>query len=555
MFAMRFLFILLLCHLSNLALIRAQIGRNPVFTHQDTLRGSLRPERTCYDVRFYHLKIRVNPADKSIRGSNLIRYTATEAFHTLQLDLFEHYAIEKIVFQGKSLPFTRDGNAFFVRFPSQQANNSQGELEVFYSGKPQVARMPPWDGGFVWKKDNEGKDWIGVACQGLGASSWYPNKDHLSDEPDSMRISCEVPTGLTCVANGNLLNTVRLSDGFTRFDWKVAYPINNYVVSLNIANYAHFTDTFTSTIDGQKLQLDYYVLPYNLQKAQKHFQQVKPMLACYEKFLGKYPFWKDGYCLVETPYLGMEHQSAIAYGNNYLNGYLGRSLTGYPLDFDYIIIHETGHEWWGNLVSMQDVADMWIHEGFCTYTESLYVECMKGKKAAYEYVAASSNIVQHDRPVEGLYGVNYEGSSDMYPKGALMLHTLRNVLDNDKRWFEVIKGILEEFSYQTITSKQLIAYINKKTGKNFDAFFEQYLRHTRPPVLVYSLKEGDTGAKLECYWKTDAKGFDMPLKVRYGGQEQWIYPTNTPASLSLKGNKGPLEFLTDQFYIETEILR
>ena len=548
-------FLCLLCLGCCLLRLPANAQRHPAFTRQDSLRGSLNPLRTCFDVTFYDLHLRVNIALKSIAGYNTIRYKVVQDFQKIQLDLFANMEIEKVVFNRKELKYKREGNAFFVDFPDIQKKGSTGEVTVFYKGKPIVARQPPWDGGFVWRKDNKGKDWVGVACENIGASLWWPNKDHYSEEPDSMRISCEVPTGLMCVANGNLLKTTDLKDGFTRYDWYVSYPINNYNVTLNIADYTHFSDEFTSTTDGEKLQLDYYVLPYNLEKAKKQFQQVKPMLACYEKFLGKYPFWRDGYALVETSYLGMEHQGAIAYGNQYLNGYLGQSTSSYPMQkqFDYIIIHETGHEWWGNSVSMRDAADMWIHESFCTYTESFYVECQYGKEAAQAFVQAYMTEVKNDRPIIGLYGVNYEGSSDMYPKGASMLHTLRHVIDNDKLWFGIVKGILEDFKYKIVSTDDIVAYINKKAGKDLTYFFNQYLRETNPPVFVYHLSEKDGKTELTYRWKADVKDFRMPLKVGFEtGKYQTLLPTLQTQKIVLDGKPADFRIAHELFYVLEE---
>jgi len=525
-----------------------------VFTRQDTVRGTLSAERACFDVLFYDLNIRVNPKEKSIKGFNRIKFLVVNDFNKIQLDLFENLKITKITQSGKELKFKREGNAFFVDFSQTQKKGKTEEVTVFYEGKPTIANNPPWDGGFTWRKDVNGNDWIGVSCEGIGASIWWPNKDHLSDEPDSMKISCEVPSNLMCVANGNLKKQTKLKDGYTKYDWHVSYPINNYNVSLNIAEYAHFNDTFKSTIDGTILQLDYYVLPENLIKAKKQFQQVKPMLECYEKYLGKYPFWNDGYALVETPYLGMEHQSAVAYGNQYKNGYLGRSLTNYPMDFDYIIIHESGHEWWGNLISMKDAADMWIHESFCTYTEGLYVECMKGKTESYKYWAAYIPTIQNDRPIIGIYGVNYDGSSDMYPKGAVMLHTIRNVVNNDELWFATIKGLLENFKYKTVTSDEVIAYINKKTGKDLTLIFDQYLKYRYPPTLVYKIEQKNDKIVLTYQWKADVKDFKMPIKVGFGNDFQWITPTSQPQSIELKGNAADFKIATDMFYMFLERL-
>jgi aminopeptidase N len=534
----------------------AQHTPSQIFTRYDTLRGALTPLRTCYDVYFYDLNLRVNPADQSIKGYNTIRYRTTAAFNKIQVDLFSNLKINRIVQHNRELTFERDSNAVFITFPQQQPNGIQDSITIYYEGKPIVAANPPWDGGFTWEKDQTGKDWIGVSCEGIGASLWWPNKDHLSDEPDSMRIRGEVPANLICVANGNLRNTTKLNDGFTRYDWFVSYPINNYNVTLNIADYAHFSDTYSAT-DGEKLALDYYVLRYNLDEAKKQFAQVKPMLACYEKLFGKYPFWKDGFALVETPYLGMEHQSAIAYGNNYLQGYMGMDLsgTGIGLTFDYLIIHESGHEYWGNSVSAQDHADMWIHESFCTYTESLYIECMQNKENAAKYIVGLRQSIENKTPIIAPMHVNASGSGDMYMKGANVLHTLRNAINNDKLWFELIHGIAQEFKIRNTNTEEIIGYINQKTGKDYTAFFNQYLRHADIPTLEYAIKGKGKKAELQYRWQADVKEFAMPVKVSFGkGAEKMIYPTTAWQTLSQKAGTGNFKVDTDSFYIRTQLV-
>jgi aminopeptidase N len=452
------------------------------------------------------------------------------------------------------LKFERDSNAVFIEFSQQQPKDIQDSITIYYEGKPIVAANPPWDGGFVWEKDETGKDWIGVSCEGIGASLWWPNKDHLSEEPDSMRIRCEVPSNLMCVANGNLRGSTKLNDGFTRYDWFVSYPINNYNVTLNIADYAHFSDTYTAK-DGEKLALDYYVLRYNLEEARKHFEQVKPMLACYEKLFGKYPFWKDGYALVETPYLGMEHQSAIAYGNNYMPGYMGMDLsgTGIGLTFDYLIIHESGHEYWGNSVSTQDHAEMWIHESFCTYSEGLYIECMQNKENAAKYIVGLRQSIENSSPIIAPLGVNGNGSGDMYMKGANILHTLRNAINDDKLWFELIYGIAQEFKIKNTNTAEIVQFINRKAGKDYTPFFDQYLRHANIPTLQYAIKGKGKKAVLQYRWLADVAAFNMPVKVSFGkGAEKMIYPTTTWQTLSEKGNTGNFTINTDAFYIHTQ---
>lgn len=533
------------------AAVQAQMVQE--YTRYDSLRGALTPLRSCYDVVFYDLNVRVNIKDKSIQGHNTIHYKAITDFQRLQIDLFGNMHISRIEHGNQDLKFERDSNAVFVNFPQIEKKGMTDSITVYYEGKPLIASNPPWDGGFSWEKDQTGKDWIGVSCEGIGASLWWPNKDHLSDEPDSMRISCDVLPGLMCVANGNLRRTTRLDDGYTRYSWFVSYPINNYNVTLNIADYTHFSDTYTAQ-DGEKLALDYYVLPYNENKARKQFEQVKPMLACYEKLFGKYPFWKDGFALVETPYLGMEHQGAIAYGNNYLPGYAGQDLsgTGIGLSFDYLIIHESGHEYWGNSVSVQDHAEMWIHESFCTYTEGLYLECMQNKEAAAKYITGLRKAVENREPILAPLHVNASGSGDMYFKGANVLHTLRNVIDNDKLWFEIIYGIAQEFKIKNTNTHEIIQFINSRTGKDYTYFFDQYLRHAALPVFEYRLKSKGKKLTLEYKWTADVAEFKMPLQVDMGnGKLVTLRPTTQWQSLTETGNANKFKVATDLYYIGT----
>ncbi len=494
----------------------------PIFTAQDSLRGTLSPLRTCFDVTYYDISLRVIPNEKKISGKNTIHYLVKADFKKIQLDLFENLAIEKILYHNKPLKFTRNGNAFFVNFDDIQKKNKRDSLTIFYAGTPTEAKNAPWDGGFSWKKDNDKNDWIGLSCEGIGASLWFPNKDHLSDEPDNgVRVACEVPSDLICVSNGKLFSTQKLSDNYTRYDWRTSYPINNYNITLNIGKYVHFGDIYMAE-DETKLALDYYVMPYNLEKAKKQFEQVKPMLKCFERYFGKYPFWNDGYALVETPYLGMEHQGAIAYGNKYQNGYNGRDLSqsGVGMMFDFIIIHESGHEYWGNNLSAQDHAEMWLHEAFTTYSEVLYVECMFGKAQADTYVNGYKKIVANAKPMLAPLGVNADAPGDIYFKGALMLNTLRNILNNDKLWFEILKGLQKDFSMKTTTTKEVINYINKKAKKDLTYFFDEYLKYAQIPTLEYYFEEDKTNAKtskgdkiLFFRWNSNQKNFAMPLII------------------------------------------
>lgn len=494
------------------------IEQSKEYTRADSLRGSLRPERTCYDVTFYELNIKLDTVKRTITGSNRIVFNVLQDFTTLQIDLFENLNVIDITMAGRQLKYRREFNAVFVEMPAKLEEGTSGEITVNYYGKPQEAKRAPWDGGFSWSHDINGKLWVGVSCEGLGASSWWPCKDYLGDEPDSMRMICTIPKGLKCVANGNDEGEIRNEDGTVTYRWFISYPINNYNVTLNIADYVHIHDEYTST-DESVLSLDYYVLSYNEAKARKQFTQVKPMMACYEKFLGKYPFWNDGYALVETPYLGMEHQGAIAYGNQYKTGYAGIDFSRIGLDFDYIIIHETGHEWWGNSVSCKDIADMWIHEGFCTYSEAIYVECMYGYDMAMRYVNAKKPTVDNKQPVVGVYGVNEEGDGDMYNKGMLFLNTLRHVVNNDSLWWGTIKCMSDTaFKRQNIGYDDVVAFFSSKTKRDLSKVFEQYLKYADIPVFEYQLKKlKGRDYELKYRWKADVKGFTLPVFVSTEG--------------------------------------
>ncbi len=379
--------------------------KNRSFTQADTLRGMLRQERTCYDVTFYDINLSVDTKRKFLKGFVDIHFSVVEDCSKIQIDLFENMDIDAITFKDETLAFFRLHNAIFVKFPELLPAGSSGFIRVVYQGRPHIAKMPPWDGGFVWKKDHKLKPWVGVACEGIGASLWWPCKDHLSDEPDSVSIRVDVPRPLVVVCNGNLRQVTHLDEKTDRYHWFVSYPINNYNVTLNIGSFEHFSDWFICA-DGDSLALDYYVLPHNLERAKEYFRQVKPLLACYEKLLGKFPFPKDGFALVESPFTGMEHQGAIAFGSDFQRGYQGRWVPD-DMDYDHIIVHETAHEYFGNAVSIKDMADLWIHEGFATYMESWYVECMSSNSDAQNYLRGQFSIISNSEPMVGPYDVNY----------------------------------------------------------------------------------------------------------------------------------------------------
>ncbi|MCC3154920.1 M1 family metallopeptidase [Hymenobacter sp. BT770] len=519
------------------------------FTRADSLRGGQSPLRTCYDINYYHLDVKLDPAQRYLSGSNLFRFTATREFNRLQFDLFANLKVEKVLYKGKEMPFTREANAVFVTFPKAIAAGSRDEFTVYYSGNPTVAKKAPWDGGLVFAQDAAGQPWVASACQGVGASIWWPTKDQQADEVDSMLISVTVPKGLKDVSNGRLRKITKLKGGFTRFDWAVRNPINNYDVALNVGNYQRFGDVY----QGEKgpLTLDYWVLPENLIKAKMQFDaNVKPMLKSMEHWFGPYPFYQDGYKLVDAPHLGMEHQSAVAYGNKYLNGYLGRdrSNTGWGLKWDFIIIHESGHEWFGNNITTKDIADMWVHESFTTYSEALFVESQFGKPAGQEYIHGQRRNIQNDGPIIGPYGVNKEGSGDMYDKGSNLLNALRTIVNDDEKWRQMLRGLSSTFYHQTVTGQQVIDYFNRESGKDLSKIFDQYLRHASLPTLEVRFENNQTLAR----WVSEVPKFDMPVRMRLKGGEYQFVPLTTKFEVikQLPGAaKDNLEVDTFNYYI------
>ncbi len=494
------------------------------FTRADSLRGGQPAARTCYDITYYHLDVRLDVADKALSGTNLFRFTATQDFTRLQFDLFANLKVEKVTYHGRALPFVREANAVFVTFPTPIRRGSRDEFTVAYAGHPTVAKKAPWDGGMVFAQDAAGQPWVATACQGVGASSWWPCKDQQADEVDSMLISIAVPKGLKDVSNGRLRGTKKLPGGYVRYDWAVRNPINNYDVALNVGNYVHFSEVYQG--ESGPLTLDYWVLPENLDKAKKQFAaNVPPMLKSMEAWFGPYPFYADGYKLIEAPHLGMEHQSGIAYGNKYQNGYLGRdrSATGWGDKWDFIIIHESGHEWFGNNITSKDIADMWVHESFTTYSESLFVESQFGKQAGQEYLHGQRRNIQNDGPIIGPYGVNKEGSGDMYDKGAALLNMLRTALNDDARWRSILRGLSKNFYHQTVTGQQVIDYINKESGRDFSPVFAQYLQHASLPVLEMRVEKNQLLGR----WVAAAPGFDLPVRLRLKGGAYQLVPLTT----------------------------
>ncbi|AOM77047.1 M1 family metallopeptidase [Pedobacter steynii] len=522
-----------------------------ITSRADSLRGTLSPLRSCYDINYYHLDVKIDIDQKSITGSNEFRFTATRDLSKLQFDLFENLRVEKVVYKNKNVPFKREHNAVFVDFQQNINKGSKESFTVFYSGNPIIAKTPPWDGGFIFSKDKSGNPWVSVACQGLGASSWWPNKDHQSDEVDSILISVSVPKGLQEISNGRFRGAEEQQDGYTKYNWFVGNPINNYNVSFYIGKYAHWTDQYEG--ENGKLSIDYWSLKEDSTKARPHWDaDVKPMLKSFEYWFGPYPFYKDGYKLVQAPHLGMEHQSAVAYGNLFKKGYLGRDLsgTGLGMKFDFITIHESGHEWFGNNITTKDIADMWVHEGFTNYSEALFTESNQGKEAGSAYVIGVRRSIANDIPVIGQYGVNREGSGDMYPKGANLVHLIRQLINNDEKFRGILRGMNKTFYHQTVTTQQIENYITKQSGLKLNKIFDQYLRTTMVPVLEYKTEAG----KLSYRWTSCVKGFDMPLKVTLNDKGySTIYPTTQWKTIGLDGQINKDNFKADpNFYVKTK---
>ena len=501
------------------------------FTKQDTLRGSITPERAWWDLVYYHLDISVKPDKKFIEGSNTITYNVLNPSDRLQVDLQSPLKITKVEQNGNLLDFESQGNAHFIKLLDKQKKGTIQSVKVYYEGYPKEAVRAPWDGGLSWKRDSNGKHFVATSCQGIGASIWWPNKDHMYDEVDSMLISVNVPKDLVNVSNGRLKKIDEYEDSKT-YHWYVSNPINNYGVNINIGDYVSFSEVY----NGEKGPLDmvYYVLRDNIERARTHFKDAPKMMDAFEYWFGPYPFYEDSFKIVEVPYLGMEHQSSITYGNKYMKGYLGRDLsrTGWGLKFDYIIIHEAGHEWFANNITYKDIADMWVHESFTTYSENLFLDYHYGNEAASDYVIGTRDGISNSSPMIGPYGVNKRGS-DLYTKGANLLHTLRQIAKDDEIWRMILRGLNSEFYHQTVDTKQIEEFISSKIGFDLTTFFDQYLRDIRIPNLEYSISDG----LLTYRWIDVIDNFTMPLEIEVLGENIWIYPTTKKKSIEINSDR------------------
>jgi aminopeptidase N len=521
--------------------IRPNDAGAPIPTRFEMLRGAYGPYRANNDLLYYHLDIRVDPAQKFLSGKNTIRFRMLRDDTRIQLDLADTLNIDKILYGTVPLKYARDTAAVFIDFPETLHNGQVYSIDFYYSGHPpETGRF----GGITFKKDASGHDWINTACEGIGASVWWPNKDQWGDEVENMDISVAIPNGLVDASNGKFVGKTDLGDGYTRWDWHVSYPINNYDVSLNIGNYVPFSDKVGD------LDLDFYALPEDLEKAKTQFAQAKEMIEAYQHYFGPYPFAEDGYKLIEAPYSGMEHQSAVTYGNLFQNGYLGKDWTevGISPRFDFIIIHESAHEWFGNSVTAADPSDMWIHEGWATYLESLYVEYRWGKADALKYLSGYKPKIYNLRPIVAEHGVNAEPTEDQYFKGALMLNTIRSVVDDDAKWWALLYNFYQHFRYQNIMTQDVVSYFDQQTGMNLTPIFNQYLRHTQIPRL--ELLFGEAPGMVMYKWSADEEDFNMPVRVGTPDHWQVIHPTTEWQWMRTELTKDTFEVATDLYYVD-----
>ena len=522
-------------------------SRAQKYSAQDTLRGSITPERIWWDLVYYDLDVTVQPKVKSIRGTNTIHYKVVSPNNIMQIDLQPPMKLIKAVQDEVELSINQNRNAHFIQLEKKQNRKKIEQIVLHFEGQPKEAINAPWDGGFSWKKDYNGNDFIATSCQGIGASVWWPNKDHMYDEVDSLQMKITVPKHLKAVGNGRL-RAVTKNEKTASYTWFVSNPINNYGVNINIGDYVDFSETY----NGEKGNLDmhYFVLKDNLSKAKKQFLDAPKMMKAFEYWFGPYPFYEDSYKLVEVPYLGMEHQSSVTYGNRYMDGYLGRDLsgTGWGLKFDFIIIHESGHEWFANNITNKDIADMWIHEGFTAYSENLFLDYYYGKEASSEYVIGTRKRIRNDRPIIGKYNVNAEGSSDMYYKGANMIHMLRQFTKNDEKWRGILRKMNAKFHHQTVTTQQIESFLSDEIDLDLHSFFNQYLRDVRIPTLEYNIDKNI----LHYRWTNVVEGFEMPIEFESNKQWQWLYPT---VSWQTKAINSSTITVDEDYYITTKILK
>ncbi len=521
------------------------------FTRADSLRGATdSPTRNWWDVTYYDLALRVNPADSTVRGSNAITYRVLRPARELQVDLQAPLRVDSMLQDGRRVPVRQEGSAWFATLPSAPPAGESRTLTVHYSGRPTIARRPPWEGGITWASDSLGRPWIVTTAQGIGASVWWPNKETQADEPDSQRVAVTAPSSLRHVGAGRPRSSTVHADGTTTHEWFSSRPINNYAIALAIGSYGHWRETF----DGEAgpLTMDFHPLDYNEARARRQFTQAASTLRCFEHWFGPYPWYEDGFKLIEVPNTGMEHQTAVTYGNHYANGYRGRDLsgTGWGMEWDFIIVHETAHEWWGNSITTVDLADMWVHESFANYSEGLYTECLSGKAAGAEYIRGSRRGIQNDVPIiPAAYGVNAKGSGDMYPKGGALLHMIRQWVDDDEQWRTILRGLQSTFRHRIVTGADVERFISERAGRDLSRVFDQYLRDVRIPVLEYAVR----GREVQVRWTNVVPEFVMPVRVLAAPERHvWVEPSTEWMTITVDD---PGVFAVDpDFYVDTRLV-
>jgi aminopeptidase N len=529
----------------------ASAQARPTYTRADTLRGSYTsPGRAWWDVSFYDLHVALSPADSSVKGYNGISYRVLTPARELQVDLMLPLVVDSMVQDGKSVTFRHEGPAYFASLDAPQRAGDTKTITVYYHGKPLVAKRPPWDGGFTWGKDSLGRPWVVTTDQGMGASAWWPNKDTQADEPDSQRVALTLPDPMIDVSNGRLRSTTHNTNGTTTYEWFVTNPINNYAIAVAAGTYAHYSDVYEG--EKGKLTMDFWPLDYHLDAAHKQWPQAVPMLKCFEHWFGPYPWYEDGYKLIEVSNNGMEHQSAVSYGNGFANGYRGResSGTGLGMQWDFIIVHESAHEWFGNNITTKDLADMWVHESFANYAEGIYEECLAGKHAGEDYIVGNRRGIRNDRPIIPEYGVNAQGSGDMYPKGGEMLHTIRQITGDDEKWRGILRGMNQTFWHQTVTGKQVEDFLSARVGVDLSKVFDQYLRTIMVPTFEYKI----SGKTLSYRWANVVPGFNMQIGAAVSsGAMTVLHPTEAWQTVQLQ--VPATEFRVDRnYYVNSKMV-
>ena len=490
-------------------------GTYPRFTSKDSPIGQPDSDRAGYDIFFYDLDLNLDPDRKRIDGTVDIHFRTVDSLTGLQLDLYENLAVTGMKLSGDDVSWSRKERAVNVSLLHALIPGHDYVLRVEYGGKPTESKKPPLSDGVVWGKDNDGKPWAGVACETGGGSLWFPCKDHLSDEPDSVRLSLTVPAGLTVVSNG-IMKSHTSGQEKERYTWQTGYPVNTCSITFYAGKYEHLRDTML-TSEGV-LDLDYYVLPGNLERAKNHFLQVKDIISLYDRSYGPYPWMSEGFRLVESPFEGMGYQTAIAYGS----GYSDRAWLG----GDYVIVHEAAHEWWGNAVSVSDYSDIWLQDGFATYSEILFAESKLGYENSLLYARYNiAALIKNRFPVAGPAGVSYRntGDKDSHNKGAMILHTIRNIVNDSTLFFHILQTFYSEHAGSShVTSDDFIRVLEGKTGNAWQKFFGVYLYRREVPVLhwyyspagiesVSGTPFGSGGPVIAAKWTGVPEGFSMPV--------------------------------------------